>query len=284
MKLTGEVFRTHGVEANFLVTDAIVTQHRISIDWQNDKVGAHLDAASQDGVHFQGHYGYPDKNPEFEFELTLFKAGDEHLLFGTWCEHDSGDEGVWVFRIKAVSAIQTAIPAPRPRRTAGQTARKSVSSPKTSDSPSQRGKPKVSMPDPSPSSVGQKRPTKSVTRIESPQDRGQPEPKKEVAREAKLPPPSSPASAQLDHLLEMTPDRFATADKSTISNELNSASLSAVFKLAHNAKAEAVRSEAAAVYAKRYTTVTAPQHSPKPKLRAAKSGDLSSRRRPRPKK
>jgi hypothetical protein len=280
MKLKGELFYALEIEADCSITDAIVTPRRISIDWSEGDAEAHLDATSRDGVHFQGYYGYPEKDSDFEFELTLFKAKHEYLLFGTWCEHDSGAEGMWVFRLSTKSTkTHTVKTANKPRSSVGRSVRNDNSVQKPSPSASKQGKPQDSKPSrPSPRSA-QNGLTKSVVRIESSQDQPKPEPKKETGRAVKLPPASPPPSAQLDHLLEITLDDFEKADQVAIARALNSAPLSAVFKLAHNAKAAAVRSKAADVYAKRYVSVAAPLSTPKPEVSTEKGGPLLSRKR-----
>jgi hypothetical protein len=91
-------------------------------------------------------------------------------------------------------------------------------------------------------------------------------------------------SAHLDHLLEMSPDQFDQADRMSIVQELNVAPLSAVFKLAHNAKAVALRSKASDVFSKRNEAVITPQNPPQQNDIAGENGVSLSRMQTRRKK
>jgi hypothetical protein len=50
----------------------------------------------------------------------------------------------------------------------------------------------------------------------------------------------------------MSQEQFNQADKSQLTSDLNAAPVSAVFKLAHNAKTDSLRALAEQVFAKRY--------------------------------
>jgi hypothetical protein len=53
MKFKGQLFFSLGALPDANVTDAIVTNDRIAIDWIEDDVDGHLEAMSRDGVHFR---------------------------------------------------------------------------------------------------------------------------------------------------------------------------------------------------------------------------------------
>lgn len=276
MNLTGEVFCALDVESDYRVTDAIVTPHRISIDWEEDDVKAHLDTTSRDGIHFKGNYGYRTKHSDFEFELTLFKSKQEYLLFGTWCEHDTGDEGIWVFRLhKKEAKPRKGAAATKPRQTPVRSVRKDSSSTKPSSSISRRAARAVA--DRSSVRSAQNGKKASAPATEPPRVR-RPEMCRTAAPATKIPAPSPPPSAQLDHLLQITPNQFDELDRLKLTAELNAAPLSAVFKLAHNAKAPAVRSEAAKAYTNRYK-VAAPQNSPQQEVVTKKGTGMFGRKR-----
>lgn len=249
MKFTGQVFCAPGVEANFIVSEAIVTPQRISIDWKEGEDKAHLDATSSDGVHFQGFYGYPTRDSDLEFELTLFKNKDEYLLFGTYCHHDTGDEGCWVFRLQTPEAkphvTKTAI-QPRQPSKAKSSAVKQKRPPAQPKRPSTPTVQKVKVP---------------VSPESGPSKGGGQSGGNQATAPTKIPPlaASPPGSSYLDHLIEMTPDQFAQADRSKITADLHAAPVAAVFKVAHNAKAEALRSVAEKVFAQRYGTPVVPK-------------------------
>ena len=283
MKLTGEVFCALDVESDYRVTDAIVTPRRISIDWEEDDVKAHLDTTSRDGIHFKGNYGYPTKHSDFEFELTLFKAKHEYLLFGTWCEHDTGDEGVWAFRLWAMAAKRTKSTI-KSRPSTVRPIQRNSPTPKRSSSPSRQMERPASKPQRPPLGSVQNGVTSGVPKTESPQERQRTEVQKAAVAATTVPTPILPPSAQLDHLLEITPDQIDQMDRLKFTAELNAAPLSAVFKLAHNAKAPAVRSEAAKAYTNRYEVDSAAQAEqqekvPKKRVRLYSTGQKGFPRR-----
>jgi hypothetical protein len=105
--MNGELFYGVGAEPKGTVKEAVISPKRISIDWNEGDIVGHLDATSRDGEHFSGHYGYTKPNPDLEFDLTLFRNKTEVLLVGTWCEHDTGDEGTWFFRLTAEQSRAT---------------------------------------------------------------------------------------------------------------------------------------------------------------------------------
>jgi hypothetical protein len=99
MKYTGQMFYWDGKEVTKIVTEAVITQDRVAIDWDEGEHLGHLEAKSTDGIHFSGHYGYPVTYDVYRCEFTLYKAEDEVLLYGTWYEANAGWEGVWLFKL-----------------------------------------------------------------------------------------------------------------------------------------------------------------------------------------
>lgn len=115
MRMHGELFWSLGTDPKAIVQEAVITSRRISIDWNENNVQWHLEAASRDGENYSGNYGYSGENPDYEFKLTLFRNKSEHLLVGTWHEHDSGNEGTWHFRLKAETSLPPSRRTKKPR-------------------------------------------------------------------------------------------------------------------------------------------------------------------------
>ncbi len=89
--------------------------------------------------------------------------------------------------------------------------------------------------------------------------------------------PASGSSAQADHLLSLTDEQFELCDRRRVDAELSAAPLSALFKLAHQAKAAELRTLAASLFAERYrapvnptSTQGTPRKKESPELRAQK--------------
>ena len=99
MKLTGHVLDWDNKADGFNVTDAIVTESNIALDWEEPDCTGHLKAVSPDGIHFKGIFGYPRPDPNYTFELTLYRAKEEILLFGNWYNQQDGEQGIWAFRL-----------------------------------------------------------------------------------------------------------------------------------------------------------------------------------------
>jgi hypothetical protein len=101
MKFTGHVFDWTGTKPFGQVTAAVVTKTNISLDWSENVEQGHLQAVSSDGVHYKGRFGYPNPVPNYEFDLTVYRAKGEILIFGKWHRHEDGFEGIWAFRLAA---------------------------------------------------------------------------------------------------------------------------------------------------------------------------------------
>ncbi|HMC63315.1 MAG TPA: hypothetical protein VKI65_00090, partial [Gemmataceae bacterium] len=107
MKYRGTIFYWHpgtGETDEWRVTDGIVTDTRVSIDWSKGKEQGHLHADSAAGSRFRGEYKYsPSDGERRSFDLKMYSANDgEVLLFGTWVNHKSGSEGKWAFLLTPV--------------------------------------------------------------------------------------------------------------------------------------------------------------------------------------
>ena len=91
-------FTAGGKKEDAVIREAVVSEKRISCDWIEGGERAHLEAMSSDGRTFRGHYGYSTTMAsDFTVELKKYDGDGEVLFFGTWYEHDVGDEGIWVF-------------------------------------------------------------------------------------------------------------------------------------------------------------------------------------------
>ena len=97
--LKGRLVHSPGVEQPITLTEAVVTPHRIALDWSHDGQQGHLIAKSTNGTHFSGRYGYGRKTQGFECELTLYKSNHEDLLYGTWRQQDTGQAGTLILRL-----------------------------------------------------------------------------------------------------------------------------------------------------------------------------------------
>jgi hypothetical protein len=80
------------------ITDAVIADRRISVDWIEGGEAAHLEAKSKDGIHFRGNFGYTKADPACSFELRRFTSAQDVLLLGSWINM-RGEEGGWLFLI-----------------------------------------------------------------------------------------------------------------------------------------------------------------------------------------
>ncbi len=96
---------TYYEDTEYRVTDVVITDTTLSVDWLENGYAGHLSATSSDGVVYTGHYGFPRPEARFHIKLERFvSAAGEVLLFGTWWRTDSPDGGVWVFRLTPTPA------------------------------------------------------------------------------------------------------------------------------------------------------------------------------------
>lgn len=98
MPLTGEHYWTIGTDPNGKITAAVVDAKRVSLDWKQGEDNLNVVVTSEDGEHFSG--SFVADNQEVKVALTLYKNKTGYLLFGTWHEQRTGDEGTWVFRLQ----------------------------------------------------------------------------------------------------------------------------------------------------------------------------------------
>lgn len=90
----------------YTVTDAVLHDNRLSVDWLDDVGTGHLEATSTDGVLFRGNFGYRDNDgystPNLfrHVEFTLARTATGELIFlGRWWNTEKGSEGEWVIRL-----------------------------------------------------------------------------------------------------------------------------------------------------------------------------------------
>lgn len=86
-------------ESDYEITDLIVTDTRISMDWIEGGERAGLVASSTDGFIYHGTMGFPRPDPEGLAEFRVYRAkNDELLLFGRWWRTDGSNAGTWLIR------------------------------------------------------------------------------------------------------------------------------------------------------------------------------------------
>ncbi len=90
--------RSYKFEPAYRITDAVVTDDRVSLDWEEANWTGHLEATSTDGQTYVGTYGYPRLDSDYHVEFTLFRANaGAKLLFGRWWGKDG--EGQWLIHL-----------------------------------------------------------------------------------------------------------------------------------------------------------------------------------------
>ncbi len=101
MRYSGGFIRIENDEA-WVVTEAIISERRISLDYIESGVAAHLEATSSNGKLFKGSWGYTQVElGRYDTELALYKAADgEILLLGKWWNHDEGTTGDWLIHLQ----------------------------------------------------------------------------------------------------------------------------------------------------------------------------------------
>jgi hypothetical protein len=98
MKYKGFMYYTGHVQADGTITDAVVTANRLAIDWHEGGYVGHLVAETTDGMLFRGTMSYqPASGGSHQYELRLYRSDKDVLLFGTWLDVSSGEEGRWTF-------------------------------------------------------------------------------------------------------------------------------------------------------------------------------------------
>ena len=101
MKLTGESFDVEGLdEYTYEITDAVVTDKRISLDWEQDGFMYNAIMNSEDGTNYVGAFGSPRPENGCHMEARRFKAkSGEELLWLKWNRKDTGYEGVSIVHL-----------------------------------------------------------------------------------------------------------------------------------------------------------------------------------------
>lgn len=95
MKLAGYMHDIENLdEYDSRVTDAVITNSKISFDWDEDE-GFHATMQSSDGgITYHGTFGSPTPEAGCVIEGTRFQAKNgEILLWLRWYREDTGNEG-----------------------------------------------------------------------------------------------------------------------------------------------------------------------------------------------
>jgi len=102
MKLTGESFDVEGLdEYTCEITDAVITDKRISFDWDEDGYKYNAILNSHDGgTTYIGAFGSPRPENGCHIEAKRFRAkSGEELLWLKWNREDTGNEGVSILHL-----------------------------------------------------------------------------------------------------------------------------------------------------------------------------------------
>jgi hypothetical protein len=98
MRYTGQSYEC---EPTYLVTDSVLTDNRISLDWDENGVVGHLEATSADGQTFAGTFGYPQLDPSSRVTFTRYRSKEGAVvLIGHWTYLGGAEEGDWVIRLE----------------------------------------------------------------------------------------------------------------------------------------------------------------------------------------
>ena len=91
-------------EADFAVTEAVVTKNRISIDWDEyGKVFNVVMNSTDGGATYEGIYGDPRPNANWSMTATRYdSANGSILLLAEWVQEDGGKSGVCMFELDPV--------------------------------------------------------------------------------------------------------------------------------------------------------------------------------------
>ena len=86
------------------ITDAVIAENRISVDWSDADGMAGFVSQSDDGTLYRGSYSYrQDANHSGRVEFRVYRADDgEVLLFGRWWKADSPVPSNWLLRLTPV--------------------------------------------------------------------------------------------------------------------------------------------------------------------------------------
>ena len=85
------------------ITEAIVTDQRIALDWKEDGENFHAAlTSSDDGISYEGEFGSPRPHAGCEVKGYRYdgKAGDV-VLWLSWCRDDTGFGGGWMVYLES---------------------------------------------------------------------------------------------------------------------------------------------------------------------------------------
>ena len=88
------------------VTNAILAQTTLSLDWIEQDYKGHLEATSSKDDIFEGKYSYMGTPRVGRALLRLHHSGSRRLLFGTWDWPPTEEEGTWVIVLEPVDVNQ----------------------------------------------------------------------------------------------------------------------------------------------------------------------------------
>jgi hypothetical protein len=101
MKYTSESIWIEPQPSSATIKDVVLTGTKLSVDFREKGEDGHLQAASTDGVNYEGNYGYPKPIQEYEFECKRFDAADgEILLYGEYRDRLESEQGHWLIRLR----------------------------------------------------------------------------------------------------------------------------------------------------------------------------------------
>jgi hypothetical protein len=103
MKMTGHFFDVEGMdEWHVAVDDAIVTNKKISLDWEDDGYKYNAILTSEDGTQYCGTFGSPRPMPKNTMKARRYKStnGDE-LLWMTWYSDETKNESTCIVHLSA---------------------------------------------------------------------------------------------------------------------------------------------------------------------------------------
>jgi len=83
-------------QARYEVSEAVLSDSKLSIDWTEGDLECHLDATSDDGFTFRGSFGAPRPDAGWGLEVEKYTGRQQVLLFGRWWR-DDGERGYWAF-------------------------------------------------------------------------------------------------------------------------------------------------------------------------------------------
>ena len=94
MRYTGQISEIDTEDFDYVVTEAILTNERVAIDWEEGGEPFHLLAQSRDGGRtYRGTCGMPRPDPDMEVRLTRLDTFDTvPRLLVYWVIHSVGDE------------------------------------------------------------------------------------------------------------------------------------------------------------------------------------------------